>query len=88
MALWAIARRAKRPGGYQPKRGLATAVARTTIEVAGLRPSKLPMGFIDRLKRLRESGGVWIWQKNTHAVARHAYFALGSASGAQAAAPA
>ena len=49
MALWAIARRAKRPGGYQPKRGLATAVARTTIEVAGLRPSKPPMGFIDRL---------------------------------------
>ena len=51
MALWAIARRAKRPGGYQPKRGLATAVARTTIEVAGLRPSKPPMGFINRLGR-------------------------------------
>ncbi|MDO4349926.1 MAG: hypothetical protein Q4C35_04795, partial [Eubacteriales bacterium] len=31
------------------KRGLATAVARTTIEVAGLLPSKPPMGFFDRL---------------------------------------
>ena len=49
MALWAIARRAKRPGGYQPKRGLATAVARTTIEVAGLRPSDTSQGFINSL---------------------------------------
>ena len=47
-----IARRAKRPAGYQPKRGLATAVARTTIEVAGLRPSKPPTRFIDRQGRM------------------------------------
>jgi len=31
---WPLARRAKRPAGYQPKQGFGTAVPKTTIEVA------------------------------------------------------